>query len=155
MTDTVRERCCKGLLARLAVAAAAVGDGCVVQRNGAFAVDHYPTLMLVDRGEGFVTKVVGEQSGCIEYQAEVLVELHAAAADSGALTALLDVMYLETLRALAADRTLGGVARDAVEVELAGSVPPESDSEREIAVNALTLRIDFSTTSDPTVVGPL
>src|SRR4051812_11788360 len=100
MTDTIKERCCKALLAKFAAISAITG--LTVVRNRDTRVERFPTLVQYDKGA---------QDDRVEWMGPaaewrrlaVAVDCFVTGATETARDAAFDALYLEAVKAATSD----------------------------------------------------
>ena len=129
MALSIRERC----LAAVATALADVATTVARNTDRAFSPDELPAAVVFDGPHAAAETFTGVASFSLDVGIELLVSGEAGG------TAL-NALYADTVAALLADRTLGGVAVDLREVDL--GEPEHLTGARAVEIVSATLRVE-------------
>lgn len=144
MADSIREQ----ILAAVDVLLDAI-TGVTTGRNRTTDIDLSDMPAAIQLDGGHVTTAL--QTGAATKTLEVSVQCYVTGATEAALTAAIDVLYVQVTTALLADITLGGLASDVREVEMIEPDPMDDEQEKLFAAFSVEFEIDFETSeTDPT-----
>ena len=137
------------ILAAIKTALATI-DGVNVERNRMNEVGQWPYIVV--RGGDMAAEDIDSVS--VEYSMQVEVEIFAQAASGEALESELNRLYGESVLALIADRTFGGLAQDTTEESLS-PIMEISGNNRSTGAYLLVMVVQFFTSpASPFVSAP-
>lgn len=148
MSLTIRER----ILAKLVEVLATELTGVRVERNRDARVQEFPSIILID---GAQQPFEPESTGFNEYHLTATIEGYVQHEDQSELGPALNDLYGRAIKAVMADRSLGGIAIDTAE----GFMDPPSIGRREnqqpTAMFSVEITVKFWTAeNDPFELGP-